>query len=182
MGLYAPHAITLHYVKTHGKEVSVLGRKVSHKSKLEILQNRASKIINGHNGEISLPSIDFLQNQRCAIEVFKCLNGLAPRKLDNHFKRLDHQKDTRGNKLNLVVSRIRTETARQAFSYQGVEIYNRLPPELTSENSFARFKKGCNDFDFSFQETFLLYIPVFTTFLLLVYYFFTTFVGSRSLI
>ena len=114
------------------------------------------KIINGHNGEISLPSIDFLQNQRCAIEVFKCLNGLASRKLDNHFKRLDHQKDTRGNKLNFVVPRIRTETARQAFSYQGVEIYNRLPPELKSKNSFARFKKGCNDFDFSFQEIFIL--------------------------
>ena len=40
-------------------------------------------------------------------KVFKCLNGLAPRMLE---KRLNNQKDTRGNKSNLVVPRIRTET------------------------------------------------------------------------
>ena len=127
-----------------------IGISDSHKSKLEKLQNRATRIINGHNGKISLPSINHVRNKRCAIEVFKCLNGLAPRMLEEHFKRLDHQKDTRGNKSNLVVPRIRTETARKAFSYQGVKIYNRLPPELKNESSFVRFKKGCNDFDFNF--------------------------------
>ena len=70
--------------------------------------------------------------------------------LEKHFKRLDHGKDTRGNNSNLVVPRIRTETARNAFSYQGVKIYNRLPPELKNENSVVRFKKRCNDFDFNF--------------------------------
>ena len=70
--------------------------------------------------------------------------------LEKHFKRLDHGKDTRGNKSNLVVPPIRTETARKALSYQGVKIYNRLPPELKNENSVVRFKKRCNDFDFNF--------------------------------
>ena len=70
--------------------------------------------------------------------------------LEKHFKRRGHQKDTPGNKSNLVVPRIRTETARKAFSYQGVTIYNRLLPELKNENSFMRFKKGCNDSDFGF--------------------------------
>ena len=130
--------------------ITNIGISDSHKSKLEKLQNRATKIINGHNGKISLPSINHVRNKRCAIEVFKCLNGLAPRIFEKHFKRLDHQKDTRGNRSNLVVPRIRTEAARKAFSYQGVKIYNRLPPELKNENSFVRFKKGCNDFDFSF--------------------------------
>ena len=123
----------------------------SHKSKLEkLLQNRATKIMNGHNGKISLLFIDLIRNKLCATEVFKCLNGLALRLLENNFKRLGHQTDTRGNKLNHVVPRIRTETAREAFSYQGVEIYNRLPPELKNENSLVRFKKGCNNFDFTF--------------------------------
>ena len=127
-----------------------IGISDSQKSNLEKLQNRATKIINGHNGEISFPSIDLLRNKRCAIEVFKCLHGLAPWMLEKHFIRLDHQKDTRGNKSNLIVPHIRTEMARKTFSYQGVKIYNRLPPELKHENSFMRFKKGCNDFDFSF--------------------------------
>ena len=107
-----------------------IGISDSYKSKLEKLQNRAPRIIKGHNGEISLLSINHVRNKRCAIEFFKCLNGLAPRMLEKHFKRLDHRKDTRGNKSNLVVPRIRTETARKAFSYQGVKIYNRLPPGL----------------------------------------------------
>ena len=127
-----------------------IGISDSHKSKLEKLQNRATRIINGHNGKISLPPINHVRNKRYAIEVFKCLNGLAPRMLEKHFKRLDHQKDTRGNKSNLVVPRIKTETARKAFSYQGVKIYNRLPAELRNENSIVRFKKKCNDFDFNF--------------------------------
>ena len=71
-----------------------IGISDSHKSKLEKLQNRATRIINGHNGKISLPSINHVRNKRCAIEVFKCLNGLAPRMLEKHFKRLDHGKDT----------------------------------------------------------------------------------------
>ena len=69
---------------------------------------------------------------------------------EKHFKRLDHQKDTRGNKSNLVVLRIRTENARKAFSYQGVKIYSRLPHELKNEKSIVRFEKRCDDFDFNF--------------------------------
>ena len=127
-----------------------IGISGSHKSKLEKLQNRATRIINGHNGKISLPSINHVRNKRYAIDVFKSLNGLAPRMLEKTFKRLHYQKDTRGNKSNLVVPRIRTETARKAFSYQGVKIYNRFPPELKDENLIVRFKKRCNDFDFNF--------------------------------
>ena len=127
-----------------------IGISDSHTSKLEKFQNRVTKIMNGHNGKTSLPSIYHVRNKRCAIEVLKCLNGLAPRMLEKHFKRLDHQKDTRGNKSNLVVPRIRTETTRKAISYQSVKIYNRLPPELKNENSIVKFKKKCNDFNFDF--------------------------------
>ena len=94
------------------------------KSKLEKLQNRVMKIINGHKGKISLPSRNLVRNKRCALEVFKCLNGPAPRMLEKHLKRLDHQKDTRGKKSNLVFPCIRRETARKAFSYQSVKIDN----------------------------------------------------------
>ena len=71
-----------------------IGISDSHKSKLDKFQNQATRIINGHNGKISLPSINHVRNKRCAVDVFKCLNVLAPRMLEKHFKRLDHQKDT----------------------------------------------------------------------------------------
>ena len=43
-----------------------------------------------------------------------------------------------------------TETAQKAFRYQVIKTYNRLSSEMETENSIARFKKRCNDFDFDF--------------------------------
>ena len=55
-----------------------IGISDSHKSKLEKLHNQVTRIINGRNGKISLPSINKVRNKQCTIEVFKCLNGLEP--------------------------------------------------------------------------------------------------------
>ena len=60
----------------------------------------------GFTAHISV-SINHVRNKRCAIEVFKCLNGLAPKVFENHCKRFNHEKETRGNKSSLVVPRIR---------------------------------------------------------------------------
>ncbi len=59
-------------------------------------------IINGQNGIISLSSINNVRKTNCAVELFKYLNGLAPKISENHFERLDHQKDTRGIKSRLT--------------------------------------------------------------------------------
>ena len=86
------------------------------KSKPEKLRNRAKRIISGHTDKVHLPSINHVRNKQCAIEVFKCLHGLAPRIFEKHFERLDHQKDTRKQVKSFGATH-RTETARKAFSY-----------------------------------------------------------------
>ena len=39
----------------------------------------------------------------CAIEVFKCLNGLAPPDFMEYFQRIKHYKETRGNEHSLLL-------------------------------------------------------------------------------
>ena len=99
------------------------------------LHNSAVKIINGQNGTISFPSINYVKHRQFVAEVFKCLNGLGPKKLENPFERLSHKKCTQGNRLNLMVPHLRTEIAKQTFMYQGVQTCTKLPADLKNENS-----------------------------------------------
>ena len=95
--------------------------------RIEKVQHRALKIINGRHGTITFPAIKSAKDKRCAIEVFKCLNGLAPNLFENYFCKKNHKKGTRGNNARLVVvvvPPIRTEAARKTFYYQGTQIYN----------------------------------------------------------
>ena len=104
------------------------------------LQHRALKIINGRHGRITFPAIKASKDKRCAIEVFKCVHGLAPNLFENYFCKQNHTKGTRGNNANLVVPPIRTEAARKTFFYQGTHIYNKLPTTLKTETYVLRFK------------------------------------------
>ena len=54
------------------------GISYSLKPRPEKLQNRAVRIINKQNGTINFPCIHFVKHERWLVEVFKCLNGLAP--------------------------------------------------------------------------------------------------------
>ena len=108
--------------------------------KIEKLQHRALKIINGRHGRITFPAIKAIKDKRCAIEVLKCVHGLAPNLFENYFCKQNHTIGTRGNNVNLVVPPIRTEAARKIFFYQGTQIYNKLPTTLKTETSILRFK------------------------------------------
>ena len=56
-----------------------LGIIQSKKQRLETLQDRVTRIIDGNRkSEDKLPRINHIRNRLCALEVFKCLNGLAP--------------------------------------------------------------------------------------------------------
>ena len=112
----------------------------SQSSKIEKLQHRALKIINGRHCRSTFPAVKAIKDKRCAIEVFKCVNGLAPNLFANYFCIQNHTKGNRGNNANLVVPPIITEAARKTFYYQGTQIYNKLPTKLKTDTSILRFK------------------------------------------
>ena len=102
----------------------IVGASVTHKTQMENIQSRALRIINNNTNLVSLPTVNHTRNKRCALEVFKCLNGLAPRMFQDYFTKISHFKETRGNNTNLVLPKVRTETGRETFAFQGSLIYN----------------------------------------------------------
>ena len=56
-----------------------------------------------------------MKDKRCVIEVFKCINGLAPTVFENYFCEQNHAKGTRGDNESLVVPPIRTEAAERFY-------------------------------------------------------------------
>ena len=126
----------------------------TNQQKFEAIQNRALRVINGQRNSVQLPSVNAIRNRSCALEralaVFKCLNGLAPKAFEDYFKKVSHGKCTRANNTNIVLPKIRTETGRKTFAYQGAIIFNKLPNELKTEKSLLRFRSSCKDFNFDF--------------------------------
>ena len=59
----------------------------------------------------------------CAVEVFKCLNGLAPYDFMEYFQRVKHGKETRGNENSLLLPRVKSEGRRKTLPFQGAKIF-----------------------------------------------------------
>ena len=66
---------------------------------------------------VALQTLRYCRNKMCAIEVFKCLNGLSPFDNEKYFKRLDHCKGTRGNDPSLLLPKVKSEAGRKTFAF-----------------------------------------------------------------
>ena len=89
----------------------------------------------------SWDSIEKIRNARVAIDVFKSLHNLLPEDLNGCFKRCEHEINTRGNGSCVVLPKMRTETGKKSFPYQGVFIFNRLEKAPRDEISIVLFKE-----------------------------------------
>ena len=117
-----------------------VGMPQSKKQRFEEFQDRAVYIINGkRKSEVKFPRVSHLRNRQCALEVFKCLNGIAPKVFENYFTRHNHKVNTSKNNKSVIILKVRTETGRKTFSFQGAKIFNSLPNSLQTEKSFLRF-------------------------------------------
>ena len=98
------------------------------KAKLQSIQDRAHKIV-ANNNCISLKwdSLEQTRKKRTSIDVFKSVNGNCTESLKNIFTKFDHGKNIRGNGSLLVLTKVRCESRRKIFAFQGATIYNNLP-------------------------------------------------------
>ena len=79
------------------------------------------------------------------LETVHCCSSLNETELNKTlFKRLEHNKNTRGNGLRLSFPKIRTSIGKKSFAYQGAMIYNQLNKSLRDETSLLRFKNRIN--------------------------------------
>ena len=124
---------------------------VLNNSIFETFQDRAMRIINGkRKSDAKLPRINHLRNRLCALEVFKCLNGIVPKAFESYFTRNSHKMNTRNNNKSVVIPKVRTETGRKTFSFQGAKVFNNLPNNLQTETSLLRFKASSKDTNLDF--------------------------------
>ena len=70
--------------------------------------------------------------------------------LQKSFTRVSHSQNTRENNVNLSLPKVKTETGRKRFAYQGTIIFNKLPYDLKTEQPFLRFKNTCKSINLDF--------------------------------
>ena len=104
-------------------------------------QPRVNGIINGKRNSVKLPSINHIRNKMCAIEVFKCLNGISPPDFKEYLKRLGHCKGARGNGHSLLLPKVKSEAGRKTFGFLGAKIFNKLPNNMKTESSIASLQR-----------------------------------------
>ena len=118
---------------------------------LDKLQRRAVSFIEGRkiqhheiNHTLSWPSLESWQKYQICLQIFKCLNGLAPAYLllyDFHYWRDFHAYNTR-NKDLLRLPLEKTTKYQSSFRYNGAKAWNNLLYKLRIENSLSKLKKG----------------------------------------
>ena len=108
------------------------------------------RIINGNRkSEVKLPRINHIRNRLCAVEIFKCLDGIAPKAFENYFTKNNNKMNASKNNKSVVILRVRTKTGCRT-SFQGANIFNNLPNNLQTETLLLRFKATIKDTDLDF--------------------------------
>ena len=110
-------------------------------TKLQRIQDRAARIVNPRTMTMPWDSIEKIRNTRVASDVFKSLHNLLPKGLNSYFKIHHHKINTRGNGSYIFLPKMRTETGKKSFAYQGACIYNRLEKSIREETSILLLKK-----------------------------------------
>jgi hypothetical protein len=125
--------------------------------KLEKLQCRALRfvycdytssyeVLLARSKQLSL-SVHLLYN--LAVEVYKCINDLAPDYLCSLFDIQKHQYDCRGFK-NVKQKKFKTiKYGYQSFTYLGSKLWNALPNEIRKANDIHTFKNAVKEFNFN---------------------------------
>ena len=103
-------------------------------------------IVYGNNISNNWSTLESIRSKICVIDVFKCLNSLAPPCYDGYFQKLSHGKGIRGDNNKILLPKVKTETARKRFAFQGAVLYNKLPVSFTRETSLLIFKGKCQHF------------------------------------
>ena len=80
--------------------------------------------------------------------VFKSLHNITPDLFKSYFIRSSHVYSTRRNDLDILIPKVRTESAKKGKFYTGAQAFNNLPPHLKEVDSIVIFKTLLNGFIF----------------------------------
>ncbi len=128
----------------------VWGRcKKQYHNKLQVLQNRAAKIITGTSvygsstqalNDLNWKNLDQKLYYNESAVMYKTLNDMAPRYLTKRFENKETKYDMR-NKCTLKMDRPKTEYKKRSFTYRGAKLWNSLDINVKNATSLPSFKK-----------------------------------------
>ena len=95
-------------------------------------------------------SADDTIKRNTLLMVFGCLHCTQPELFDSYFTRMSHCKAIRGNDSLLKLLRMKTESGRKRFNYQGALIFNTLPTNVRDESSVLMFRNKIKTLNFQF--------------------------------
>ena len=128
--------------------------------KLQILQNRAARVITGADYRIHISellsklgwsSLREKRNKQKALMMFKIMNGMTPPYLQDIFTRNIGRSvyNLRISRRDLALPAVKTDYYRNSFAYTGAKVWNALPEEMKYEKSMKAFKNKLESFNFS---------------------------------
>ena len=112
--------------------------------KLQNLQERANKIVFGKKARNTWIPLKYRREIDAAIVIFKRLHVLSPLTPCFGFSLLNHGKNTRENGLNLVLLKVKTQSGKKTFAFQGVKLYNNLIRELKKNDQCYFLNQNLN--------------------------------------
>jgi hypothetical protein len=114
-------------------------------NRFQKIQDRSFKIVFGEKSMSNWISIKSVCNRLSILDVWKCLNGTAPETYNDYFKRIEHNINTRNNGGNVMLPKVKTESGRKSFMFQGAKLFNLLPTTLKGELSITKFRSKVQD-------------------------------------
>ena len=128
--------------------------------KLQILQNRAARVITG--ADYRMPTSALLsklgwsglkekRNKQKALMMFKIMNGMTPAYFEDIFMRNIGRSvyNLRISRRNLALPAVKTDYYRNSFAYTGEKIWNALPDEMKYGKSMRAFKRKLESLNLS---------------------------------
>jgi hypothetical protein len=95
-----------------------LGDELQSCHKLQNLLERANKIIFGKKARKTWIPLKNRREMDVASTIFKCIYDLLPLASCLGFSKLNHGKNTRGNGLNLVLPKVKTESGKKHLHFK----------------------------------------------------------------
>ena len=117
--------------------------------KLEKLQHRSLKIVFEDYSssyefllsKANMPTLHISRLRQLAIEVFKCLQNISPKYVQELITVNSSYYSFRNNN-TLEVPRVNTETyGKKSFRYEATQVWNSLPNELRTETDYGEFRR-----------------------------------------
>ena len=100
------------------------------KSSILALESRVCKLTNK-----DIRSVNKIFQRKICTTVFKCLSDDVPN-FEYYFELISHGKGTRNNNRILRTPKIKLESTKKAFYYNGAMVYNSLPLQIRTEATY----------------------------------------------